>query len=91
MERYEQRKYAWLDDDDHGLLHIGVGATLEETVNILLMFKENGESVRCDFNDHMLYSDTVTMDGAFMQVLKHTKKEYDDYMNDYIDKLMNNR
>ena len=53
------------------------GSNLESVVYTLLAAKARGESVYCDFNGHKLYSDTVSMDSAYMEVLGQTKADYD--------------
>lgn len=53
------------------------GETLESAVCILLAAKENGERVCGEFNGHMLHSDTVSMDSAYIEILGCTKEEYD--------------
>lgn len=51
--------------------------TLEQAVMELLKYKERGELVCGDFNGHTLYSDTVTMEGAYLEVVGVTKEEFD--------------
>ena len=53
------------------------GCTLELAVTELLKHKERGELVYGDFNGHTLYSDTVTMEGAYLEVVGVTKEEFD--------------
>ena len=53
------------------------GCTLDLAVMELLEYKERGELVCGDFNGHTLYSDTVTMDGAYLEVTGVTKEEFD--------------
>lgn len=53
------------------------GSNLESVVYTLLAAKARGESVYCDFNGHKLYSDTVSMDSAYMEVLGQTKADFD--------------
>lgn len=52
------------------------GCGIEEAVKELLKYKENGELVCGDFNGHTLYSDTVTVDRAYIEILGTTKAEY---------------
>jgi hypothetical protein len=49
---------------------------LEGCVKDLLRHKAKGELVKGNFNGHWLYSDTVTMDSAYLEV---TGKTFDDY------------
>lgn len=53
------------------------GCTLEQAVMGLLEYKEHGALVYGDFNGHTLYSDTVTMEGAYLEVVGVTKEEFD--------------
>ena len=51
--------------------------TLESAVYTLLAAKARVQHVWCEFNEHKLYSDKVTMDSAYLEVIGRTKKEYD--------------
>ena len=53
------------------------GWNIERAVMELLEYKKNGELVCGDFNGHTLYSDTVTVDGAYIEILGKTKAEFD--------------
>lgn len=55
------------------------GCTLAMAVMELQEYKERGDLVCGDFNGHTLYSDTVTMDGAYLEVCGVTKEEFDKY------------
>ena len=48
---------------------------LDGCINELLRYKAKGELVSINFNGHMLYSDTITVDGAYQEVLGVTKAE----------------
>ena len=50
---------------------------LEGVVEELLEYNKQGRRVSFDFNGHMLYSDTVTMDKAFRLVLGVSKADHD--------------
>ncbi len=50
---------------------------LESVVNTLLDAKVNGDSVYCEFNGYKFYSDTVSMDTAFIEVTGKTKADFD--------------
>lgn len=52
-------------------------ATIESAVYELLAAKARGEQVYGDFNGHKLYSDTVTMDSAYTEIMGCTKAEFD--------------
>ena len=53
------------------------GDDLEDAVYQLLDAKARGEQVYGKFNGHIFYSDTVTMDSAYMEIFGHTKEEND--------------
>lgn len=55
-----------------------LGENLEGTVKVLLEYKEKGIPVYTEFNGTKLYSDTVTLDSAYQQVIGKTKKEFDE-------------
>ena len=59
------------------------GSTIERAVNELLMHKAKGKLVCGTFNGTMLYSDTVTMDGAYKQITGKTKAEFDKAQEDW--------
>ena len=50
---------------------------LADQINLLLKYKESGESVFLSYRGHTFYSDTVTMDSAYLEVFGKTKEEYD--------------
>ena len=49
------------------------GWNIERAVIELLEYKEKGELVCGEFNGHMLYSDTVTMDSAYLEITGKNK------------------
>ncbi|MBP1308813.1 hypothetical protein JOD82_001833 [Paenibacillus sp. 1182] len=61
------------------------GNTIEKAVNQLLDFKVKGILVCGDFNGTTLYSDTVTMDGAYKAITGKTKSEFDDFQRKKIE------
>lgn len=58
-------------------IKLPISSSLEEAVNALLDAKARGESVYCKFNGHKLYSDTVTMDSAYLEITGQTKADFD--------------
>lgn len=56
------------------------GFSLSEVVLQLQDCAKRGELVKTDFNGVILYSDTVTMDGAYKAVTGLTKAEYDEML-----------
>lgn len=61
--------------------------TLESAVYTLLAAKARGQHVWCEFNEHKLYSDKVTMDSAYLEVIGRTKKEYDQQLLDRLEQF----
>jgi hypothetical protein len=53
------------------------GCTVEHAVNELLEYRKKGILACGSFNGTMLYSDTVTMDGAYIEITGKTKAELD--------------
>ena len=53
------------------------GASIDEAVEILLKYKAEGKQAFCDFNGHKLYSDTVTLDSAYIQITGSNKEDYE--------------
>lgn len=53
------------------------GSNLEKAVNTLLEYKEKGILAFGDFNGRRLYSDTITLDGAYIEIVGCTKDDFD--------------
>ena len=52
--------------------------TIEDAVGFLVVARElYGANVSYDFNGHTLYSEGITLDSAYMEILGQTKKEFD--------------
>ena len=51
---------------------------LDGCIDELLKYKAKGQLVSIDFNGHILYSDTITVDGAYQEVLGDTKAEWEE-------------
>lgn len=58
---------------------------LKTVVNELLNYKSKGVLVYTDFNGTILYSDTVTMDDAYLKITGKTKAEFDKTQQDWRD------
>lgn len=56
-------------------IQVSIGANLDETIERLLEDKNKGIHTYCIFNDHTLYSDTITVDSAYTEVLGCTREE----------------
>ena len=67
-------------------IKIVAGTKLENVVNILLAYKENGYHVYCEFNGHRLYSDTVTMESAYLEICGKTKEQVIEDQNKAMEK-----
>lgn len=63
--------------DGSEMIEFKLGISLEKAVNQLLRFKEESLRVSGEFNGVILYSDTVTMDSAYLAVVGMTKAEFD--------------
>ena len=63
------------------------GWNIERAVIELLEYKEKGELVCGEFNGHMLYSDTVTMDGAYLEITGKNKNDFDKAQEEWREKL----
>ena len=54
------------------------GKNLDSIIFTLLAAKANGESVCCNFHEHVFLSDTITFDSAYQMVYGMSREEYDD-------------
>ena len=63
------------------------GWDIKRAVIELLEYKEKGELVCGDFNGHMLYSDTVTMDNAYLEIIGKTKADFDKEQEEWREEL----
>ena len=61
------------------------GMNLDQAVELLLEYKKEGKSVYCEFNGHKLYSDNVTIDSAYMEVIGMTKTEFDKEQQEWLE------
>ena len=57
-------------------LIINPNYNLDDVLKILLRFKERNESVYCIFNGHILHSDNIDIDNAYLAVTGFTKENY---------------
>lgn len=62
---------------NYKLIHFNCGSDVEEAVNKLLKYKDKGILACGNFNHVTLYSDTVTMDDAYIEIVGETKAELD--------------
>lgn len=63
--------------DNYKEIDLWAGCTIEQAVRILMDYREKGELVSCNFNEIILYSDTITLDNAYKQITGKTKDEID--------------
>ena len=63
------------------------GWDIKRAVIELLEYKEKGELVCGEFNGHMLYSDTVTMDSAYLEITGKTKADFDKEQEEWRENL----
>ncbi len=58
-------------------INFAIGSTIEDVVKQLLNYRARGVLVCGDFNGTTLYSDTVSMDEAYLSIIGKTKAEMD--------------
>lgn len=58
-------------------IDFGCGCSIQEAVKQLIEYITRGEFVCGEFNGHMLYSDTVSIDSAYLEI---TGKTYSDFI-----------
>lgn len=66
-------------------IDLWAGCSIEMAVKELLKYKLKGELACCNFNDTILYSDTVTLDSAYKQITGKTKEEYEQSYKNWCD------
>lgn len=67
------------------------GDTIEDAVKELLDYKDKGKLVYGTFNGHVLYSDKVTMDNAYLKITGKTKSEFDKAQRQTINEIKKQR
>lgn len=68
-------------DKNYVKIEFSLGSTIEDAVNKLLDYKNKGKSVYGDFNGVTLYSDTVTMDYAYLKITGKNKTEFVEHIS----------
>jgi len=71
--------------DNYKEIEFGISNTIGEAVAELLVYREKGILVFGTFNEVKLYSDTVTMDDAYSQIVGKTKAEFDKQQQEWHD------
>lgn len=66
-----------MDNSEYKELYVLVGASIEEVVLQLQYYQKRGCKACAEFNGVTLYSDTVTVDSAYVAITGGTKAEYD--------------
>ena len=61
------------------------GHTIDSAVNTLLEYKSKGILACGEFNGAILYSDTVTLDGAYLEITGKTKAQFDKAQQEWRD------
>jgi len=64
-------------DKKYRKIEFECGCNIEEAVNKLMYYGRRNVLVYGEFNGHPLYSDTVTLDGAYKEIIGKTKAELD--------------
>jgi hypothetical protein len=54
-----------------------VGCTLEEVATYLMLMHIDGFKIYADFNGHIRYSDTITVERAYNKIFGMSKAEFD--------------
>lgn len=72
-------------DKNYMKIEFRISSTIGEAVNDLLYYKARNILACGDFNGTTLYSDTVTMDGAYLQIIGKTKAEFDKSQQEWRD------
>lgn len=52
------------------------GQSIDDCVNDLIILRKSGVLAKCNFNGIFLYSDSVTLDSAYLDITGKTKNEY---------------
>ncbi|WP_226035686.1 hypothetical protein [Aquibacillus saliphilus] len=74
-------------DNDYIKIDFHAGSTIEGAVRELLTYKENGYLAFGEFNGFKLYSDTVTVDGAYKEIIGKTKSEFDKSQQEWRERM----
>lgn len=78
MDKYEKKvNYVKID--------LIVSTTIDQAVEQLLEYKKNGKFACTSFNGVDLYSDTVTIDSAYKEIVGKTKSEFDKAQQEWRD------
>jgi hypothetical protein len=64
-------------DKNYKQIDFRAGSSIEQAVDQLIDCNSSGISAFGDFNNVLLYSDTVTMDGAYMAITGYSKADFD--------------
>lgn len=59
-------------------IEFGIGSSLESAFEHLSQYRRNGELVFGEFNGKRLFSDSDTLDSAYVKVIGKTKSEFDE-------------
>lgn len=66
------------DGKEYEELEFYAGAMLDKCIDRIKSFWDFDKRLVCaSFNDHMMYSDTITVDGVYLDVCGMTKQEHD--------------
>ncbi len=63
-------------EDIYTTIEINIGESIDNMVALLNEYNARGDKVCVKFNDHTFYSDTVTLDAAYIELTGMTKDEY---------------
>ena len=60
--------------------------TIDDTVKMLLEYQQKGEDVYCEFNGHILHSNDITVDKAYLEITGETKEEFEKGKQEILEK-----
>ena len=72
--------------DMYRKVDFGWGDTLDKAVELLLTYKEKGVLAYGIFNGKTLYSDTVTMKDAYLEIVVMSKEEFDKQQKESVER-----
>lgn len=75
-----------MQKSNYRTINLKPGLSIKDAVNELLKYKDAPEIVFCEFNGHLLYSDTVSLDSAYKEITGLTYEEFQDKSREEFEK-----
>lgn len=66
-----------VDGKEYEVIEVFGGTTIDDAVQTLNEYRSTGKLACIEFNEAVLYSDTVTLDGAYKEITGKTKAEFE--------------